>query len=175
MHTPQTEIRLPGIRNPAPIRTSQRMACSEDILHTPSGGFIVRGAVEGDYPPLATVRVAAVTLPVPDIVDAVPDVLVVAGGAVAEFDVEGLGGPVPPWGVVWHSRVADVYPASAEGRAGCFVGGCPGVLVEAAFCGDVGWVVDAVEAVGGVVPGEVCDCPGGEGAAWWGGYRGCGC
>jgi hypothetical protein len=168
MHTPQLKLRTPRIRNLTTIITRQRMPTAKHIIHPPNGSLIIRAPIETDNPPQPTIRIAAVTLPVPDIMHPVPDVLVVALQAVCEVDVEGFERPVPPRMVVWHTGPAEVNPgAVAGGLVGLAPVVCGGgaLAAEAAVGVDVGLVVDAVQAVGAVVPLEVVDGPGGDGAA----------
>ena len=145
------------------------MPTTQRIIYLPHRAPLVRAAVECNDPSCAPIRIPAVAGAIPDIVDAVADVLVVAGEAVLEDDVQGLGGSIAPWLVVGHAGVADGdHAAVAGGRVWL----APATTAEAALGVFVFLVVDAVEAVGAVVPVEGGDCPGGDGTALWGCYGG---
>lgn len=107
----------------------------------PRRAIKVRGTVKGDNASLPSIRVAAITLSVANIVNAVPDVLVVALQAIGEVNVECLLWTVAPRLVVGHAGVADGHHCSV---ASSRVGLAPTAAAEAALGIDVGFVVDAV-------------------------------
>lgn len=163
MRARQGEIHTARVSNRAPILTLERMSTSQRIINVSSRAILIRRPIESNNSSQASVSVTAVTFPVPDVVNAIPDVLVVAGESVLEVDVERLRWSVAPWLVVWHAGVADWDHGAVAGR--WFA---PAVSAEAAFGVFVGFVVDAVQAVRAVVPLEIAHCPGRDWAAgWW--------
>lgn len=107
----------------------------------PSRAIKVRGTVKGNNTSLSSIRVAAVTLSVANVVNAVPDVLVVALQAIGKVNVQSLRWTVAPRLVAGHAGVADGHHCPV---ASSRVGLAPTATAEAALGIDVGFVVDAV-------------------------------
>lgn len=68
---------------------------------------LIRGTIESNNAPSTTVRISTIALTMCDVVDAVPDVLIVAGEAVLEVDVKRLFRSIPPWFVIGHAGIAE--------------------------------------------------------------------
>lgn len=160
MHAVQLELRTTRIRNPTPICTLKGMTTTKRVIHPSDRALLIRAAVERDDPAESPIRVTAVGLAMRDIMNTVADILVMTGEAIFKDDVEGLWRPVSPWLVIWHSRVTDGH----HGAVACFrIGLAPAIAAEAASGVSIHVTVNAVEAVGAVVPGE-----GGHGPGWQG-------
>lgn len=70
---------------------------------------LIGRTVERNNAPSTTIRIATIALTMSDIVDAVSDVLVVAGQTILEANVERLFGTITPRLIIGHAGPADVH------------------------------------------------------------------
>lgn len=165
MHTIQLKIRTPRIRDLAPIATRQRMPTPKNIIHMTRRSLVVRRAIERDDTARAAICITTLGLAIPDIFDAIPDVLIVAGETVLKTNIEGLHRAISPWLIVGHASPAD----SDHGAiAGSWVRLAPASAAHAALGILILFAVDAVEAVCAVEPSEVGYSPGWDGTTFGG-------
>jgi hypothetical protein len=135
------EIHTPRVSNGAPISTGKSMTASKGIIHMPSGTVKVRGTIEGHNPAKSSIGVSAIALSVANIVNPVPDVLVVALQPISKVNVECFRWAIAPWLIVGHAGVADWHHCPVAGR---WVRLTPAIAAPTALGIDVGFIMNAV-------------------------------
>lgn len=105
----QREIDTPGVSDRTSILTLERMSTAEGIIHMTDRASLIGRTVERNNAPSTTIRIATIALAMSDIVDAVSDVLVVAGQTILEANVERLFGTITPRLIIGHAGPADVH------------------------------------------------------------------
>ena len=122
MSTSQRKVHAARVRNGTPIIALERMPRAKGIVHMTHGLIKIRSTIERNNAAQTSVSIPAVARSITNVVNPIADVLVVAGQAIGEVDVESFGRAVAPWLVAGHARPADIHHGAV---ACCWIGLAP--------------------------------------------------